>query len=71
MTKQEIAAWANTHTGSRRHTYISDTDTLYHIRYDFANGDRYDHIESGRWPHIEITDRINGVTVFHAIKHCR
>lgn len=71
MTKQDLIVWARSRTSSYRTAILSDTDTLYHIRYDFANGDRYDHTESGRWPHIEITDRINGVTVFHAIKHCR
>lgn len=70
MTKQDLIAWARSRTSSYRTAILSNTDTLYHIRYDFANGDRYDHIEAGRWPHIEITDRINGETVHNTIKHC-
>lgn len=68
MTKQDLIAWARSQTSSCRSTILSNTDTLYHIRYDFANGDRYDHLESGRWPHIEIIDRINGETVHNTIK---
>jgi hypothetical protein len=68
MTKQDLISWARSQTSSYRSTILSNTDTLYHIRYDFANGDRYDHLESGRWPHIEIIDRINGETVHNTIK---
>lgn len=68
MTKQDLIAWARSQTSSYRSTILSNTDTLYHIRYDFSNGDRYDHLESGRWPHIEIIDRINGETVHNTIK---
>ena len=68
MTKQDLIAWARSQTSSYRSTILSNTDTLYHIRYDFANGDRYDHLESGHWPHIEIIDRINGETVHNTVK---
>lgn len=70
MTKEEVTGWAfeKLNVGRIKITYISDTKTLYHVRSDFADGDRLDHIERGRWPRIEITDSINGEIVRQEVK---
>ena len=60
MTKDEFTGWVfeKLNVGKIKITYICD----------FADGDRMDHIERGRWPRIEIIDSINGEIVRQEVK---